>query len=260
MNGDPCKHCGVEPTAHRLELPAVGVDKTYYIHPCDCAAKILEDREEAEQERRRTEHVNKLWSMADLGPRFTEANFKAWEKRPELTAAAKAAWEIATEWPEANGLLLHGGTGTGKSHLASAVVNTLIPRGVSCVFRSVPDLLARIRESYNKHHTTTEGQLIHALKVCDLLVMDDIGAHRDTGSRSEWEPTWAEEKLFTIIDHRYRFKAPTIYTTNLDLPELADSIGKRATSRIIEVCDIYEIVAEDWREKQARLNRANGEG
>ncbi|MRB85087.1 hypothetical protein GH851_31765, partial [Bacillus thuringiensis] len=83
-----------------------------------------------------------------------------------------------------------------KTHLAAAIANELSKQGFIVVFQSVPELLQRIRSTFNSDNKENETQIMRALLECDLLILDDIGAEKTT--------EWVEEKLFNVIDGRYR--------------------------------------------------------
>ncbi|EKD46442.1 MAG: hypothetical protein ACD_67C00234G0001, partial [uncultured bacterium] len=77
-----------------------------------------------------------------------------------------------------------------------------------------------------------------------LLVFDDIGAEKSSD--------WVQETLFVLINHRYEQMLSTILTTNCTLDELATRVGKRITSRLIEMCRCIRMDGEDWRIKHRK--------
>jgi DNA replication protein DnaC len=133
-------------------------------------------------------------------------------------------------------LLLMGGYGCGKTHLAAAVANYAVGMGVPTLFLTVPDLLDTLRFAYNDEDTTFE-QRFEEIRNARLLVLDDFGTQNATG--------WAQEKLFQIINYRYINKLPTVVTTNL----LLDEIEARIRSRLAdpELVTQTRIVAPDFR-------------
>jgi len=60
-----------------------------------------------------------------------------------------------------------GPTGCGKTHLAAAVANELLSRGHTVIFQSVPELLMRLRATYNRQADTTEEALVSQLVQCE---------------------------------------------------------------------------------------------
>jgi DNA replication protein DnaC len=97
----------------------------------------------------------------------------------------------------------------------------------------------------------------------DLLVLDELGAHR--------LHEWVQDTITAIITHRCNNRLPTIVTTNLSPDEgeemvkraggveirpprtLGEVIGLRARSRLFEMCRIIRMPAvEDYRVKRGR--------
>jgi DNA replication protein DnaC len=115
-------------------------------------------------------------------------------------------------------LLLQGGYGTGKTHLAAAIANFAVGMGVPTLFITVPDLLDSLRFSYDNPEATFE-QRFDDIRTAPLLVMDDFGTQNAT--------PWAQEKLFQIMNYRYINRLPLVVTTNLMLEEIEGRIRSR---------------------------------
>jgi len=133
-------------------------------------------------------------------------------------------------------LLLRGGYGCGKTHLAAAIANFAVEMGVPTLFLTVPDLLDMLRFSYDSEDTTFE-QRFNEIRNASLLVLDDFGTQNATG--------WAQEKLFQILNYRYINKLPLAVTTNLSLDEIEARIRSRLADRDL-VSDVL-INAPDYR-------------
>ena len=133
-------------------------------------------------------------------------------------------------------LLLQGGYGCGKTHLAAAIANFAVGMGVPTLFLTVPDLLDTLRFAYDAEETTFE-QRFDDIRNSSLLVLDDFGTQNATA--------WAQEKLFQIINYRYINKLPLVVTTNLAL----DGIEARLRSRLSdpELVSTVRINAPDYR-------------
>jgi DNA replication protein DnaC len=115
-------------------------------------------------------------------------------------------------------LLLQGGYGCGKTHLAAAIANFVVDMGIPTLFVTAPDLLDLLRFSFNDPETTFE-QRFKDFREVQLLVLDDFGTHNATA--------WAQEKFFQILNHRYINKLPLVVTTNLELDEIDARIRSR---------------------------------
>lgn len=134
-----------------------------------------------------------------------------------------------------DGLLFMGAVGTGKTHLAAGILKVAYARGLDGVLISVPDLLNEIRKSYNIGDTSKEDKLKNKF----LVILDDLGAENLTD--------WVQEKLFTLINHRYENQKPLIITTNCTPAELTERIGGRTTDRLREMCKVVKVEGKSWR-------------
>lgn len=154
--------------------------------------------------------------------------FEQWKERHGLEEAFSVCKAFATDEAPHHFLTLSGPTGVGKTHLAMAIAWTWMEteRG-SVIYSQVEDLLDRLRGSIR--HSADAGALdvteqIDLLKHCDLLVLDDLGAHHDKVGNG---PSWATAKLDEIIDYRYIRGGHTVFTTNVKQDALPPRIADR---------------------------------
>jgi DNA replication protein DnaC len=164
---------------------------------------------------------------------------------------------------EGKGLLLVGGIGTGKTHLAVGILKELVAtRGCSCLFCDYRELLKQIQNSYNDSVQATELEVLRPVFEAEVLALDELGAVKP----SEW--VWDTVSL--ILNSRYNDNRTTIITTNFpDEPAaaalelsprssafaatrretLGDRIGERMRSRLHEMCRIVRMEGPDFRQK-----------
>jgi DNA replication protein DnaC len=116
-------------------------------------------------------------------------------------------------------LILAGASGCGKTHVAAAIANRCIERGVPALFVVVPDLLDHLRAAYRPDADTTYDELFEQVRSAPVLVLDDLGTQNAT--------PWAEEKLFQIINHRFNARLPTVVTTNVALQKFDERLRTR---------------------------------
>lgn len=140
--------------------------------------------------------------------------------RPALADSLQLAYNQARQYAQnlKGWLLLQGGYGCGKTHLAAAIGNFAVGLGVPTLFLTVPDLLDSLRFAYDDPDSTFE-QRFEEIRSAPLLIMDDFGTHNAT--------PWAQEKLFQIINNRYINHLPLVITTNLMLEQIEDRIRSR---------------------------------
>lgn len=133
-------------------------------------------------------------------------------------------------------ILLQGGYGSGKTHLAAAIANFAVSMGVPTLFLTVPDLLDALRFAYGAEDTSFEERF-DQIRNAKLLVLDDFGTQNATG--------WAQEKLFQIVNYRYINKLSTVITTNLSLDEIEPRIRSRLADP--ELVSTVRVSAPDYR-------------
>lgn len=117
------------------------------------------------------------------------------------------------------GLYIYSATkGSGKTMLASIVLNEISKRyAVSVKFIPVLELIEMTKKSFNG-----EENEIRSLYDAGVLVLDDLGV--------QMKKEWIETVLYRLIDHRYRHKLITIYTSNKKYMDMG--IDDRITDRI----------------------------
>jgi len=134
-------------------------------------------------------------------------------------------------------LLLTGGYGCGKTHLAAAIANHAVSMGTPTTFLTVPDLLDWLRASFAGSGDSSFEERFDEIRNTPLLVMDDFGTQSST--------PWAQEKLFQIINSRYINRLPTVITSNQELSEFEGRIHSRLLDP--DLVTHVRILAPDFR-------------
>ncbi len=219
-----CPHCK---GAGWLRMPAeVGSPNFGRIIPCACKTRETESRRQ-----------RSLLNMSNLDA-FAALNFSNFDANiPGVREAFSVSREFARH-PE-GWLLLMGGFGCGKTHLAAAIANEALERGISTYFAVVPDLLDQLRAAYAPSTELSFDERFEQIRGAALLVLDDLGTENTT--------QWAREKLYQIFNHRYNYRMPTVVTSNVEL----DLIEPRIRSRLCDasLCRQIFIQAEDYRQR-----------
>ena len=229
--GDPnCLHCGGLGYLRR-DLP-VGHPDFGRIEICECRRQSVTD-----EVRSRLFSISHLDELSDL----TFETFKPRGRKGLGNLQAQSiewAFNHARQYATSpkGWLLLQGGYGSGKTHLAAAIANFAVNMDVPTLFLTVPDLLDTLRFAYDSTDTTFEERF-EQIRNAELLVLDDFGTQNATG--------WAQEKLFQVINYRYINKLPLVVTTNLWLGEIEPRVRSRLQDP--ELVTTVRISSPDYR-------------
>jgi DNA replication protein DnaC len=138
-----------------------------------------------------------------------------------------------------DGLLLTGPAGTGKTHLAAAIVRSEIEKGRSAMFRRASDFYAEIRDTFNDPDKS-EKMVVREYINVPLLALDDLGS----GSLSDHE----RRSTLDVLDQRLNHLLPTVVTTNWPISEIAERLDERIASRL-SAFRVLALVGRDLRRK-----------
>jgi len=189
------------------------------------------NRREARKERLRK--LPDLLAEAGIPSRFEEAVIEQIEPRFQNLAGT---------------LFIHGPAGTGKTHLAVALLREHLKECeryyLSARFVEVPELLMEMRDTFREKAGRSEMDLLEDYSGCDLLVLDDLGAEKPS--------EWVTQTLYLLVNRRYTREKRTIVTSNLSLKQLNERLGDRIVSRLAGMCRVVELTGKDRRLKRVK--------
>ena len=135
------------------------------------------------------------------------------------------------------GLYLYGPAGVGKTYSACAIAIELIKEDVEIDFYNLLNLLQEMREKISR--SENDYRFLEHLKKVEVLFIDDIGTEKSSD--------WVTEFLYNLINSRYENIKTTIFTSNLELDELADRVDDKLASRISQMAYIMKCTGADRR-------------
>ena len=246
IGSDGLLYCGQCNT--RKEREIIWFDGKPKKVPVMCKCRAEEERLKKEQmqkeEDMRSIQRAKVSSMMD--DTFRTACFANYQIRNgnerHLKVAKKYCIEFSKMYERNQGLLFWGTVGTGKSYTAACIANYLLEANTSVVMTSFVRILQEM-QGFDREREETFTNKLNSVK---LLIIDDLGAERSTD--------YALEKVYGIIDNRYRAKKPLILTTNLTLRQMQEATDiryARIYDRIFEMCYPMEFSGVSWRKREA---------
>ncbi|MBQ3195146.1 MAG: ATP-binding protein [Clostridia bacterium] len=133
-------------------------------------------------------------------------------------------------------LLMIGGAGRGKTHLASAIGREVIRKGYTVVYESAANIVNAFEaERFGKDINVDTDRYYN----CELLIIDDLG--------TEFNTQFTLSVLFNLINHRIVNGLSTIVTTNLSLKEIENNYKERIYSRLSGEYTVLPFCGKDIR-------------
>lgn len=168
---------------------------------------------------------------------------------------SKAASEALVVVMQGKSLYLTGACGSGKTHLAVALLQNWYADGLEfsdeakiypsrgrALFLPAIELMLEIKQAWSADEgakNESEKQIIDRYSRLSFLVLDDLGAEKiSEGSR---------QVMYALLDRRYRDCRQTIITSNLSIERLQEGFDDRIASRICEMGVVIDMGKRDWR-------------
>lgn len=198
-------------------------------------------RQEAEQEK--SDRIER-YRKSGVPERYFKESLDTYKINNEMQAtAAKAATNFlhAVKCGEFKSLVMIGNAGTGKTHLACAII-----REAGGKYRTAPDIVEEMRRAKSFTANDTEADIIKYYGHVPLLVIDEIG--RGIAATDE------KYMLYQILNARYNTRKPTILISNHKKADFLQYIGVAVADRLVESAEILELNGESYRRELRAQN------
>jgi DNA replication protein DnaC len=251
-----CHHHG-KFISQSILLPFQGKSKKSIWSQCPKCAHVKNEKEAREKNLKQAHEaqikIERMFARASIPKRFLSETFETYiadtsDKKNVFNVVYEFAENFKKHAEKGTNLILSGGTGTGKEHLALSVAKKIIPNGHGVFFTTLTEMIMRLRASWRDPKASSELEVLKMLTSTSLLIIDEIGVGFNTDAE--------RDQLFNVIDGRYRDLMPTIFTTNLTTSELRHAIGERSFSRIRQNGVWVKLNWEDFRASKSHLRLA----
>lgn len=175
---------------------------------------------------------------------FADVDFNIFENPTQI----KKIYNLMHKWCHSNfdklNILLSGGTGVGKTYLATCMANEFINQNYVVNFTTAFNLGNDFVRTNIGFHSDEQGEFINKYIDCDILFIDDLGTELKKNNITN-------TCIYLILNERMVRNRPTVITTNLSLADIRDQYDERIYSRIADETTIkIQFAGKDLRLKK----------
>jgi DNA replication protein DnaC len=159
---------------------------------------------------------------------------------PTVPGAVPALAQAQAYAAEPHGwLLIEGGIGAGKTHLAAAIGHAALARGTEVYLVEGADLLDQLQAALDPGREFPDLSWWEWVRAVPLLIVDGI----DAGSPIPW----VQERVTQLLEGRYTRRLPTVLTTYGGW----ETLDPRLVSRLRDarLVQHLRLAAEDYRRR-----------
>lgn len=184
--------------------------------------------------------------MTSINKRFESASLENFVCNTETEKNIVAYLSRCIDEGFKQNVIIIGGVGTGKTHLAFAILNATADKferngykfygEKNVVYRSIKAVIDEIKNSWRD---ATSISPVNELSNVKTLILDEIGVQY--GSNSE------RTELYDVFNNRYNNMLPVVAISNHSLSELQKILGQRIYDRLIDNAVIFELTGRSKR-------------
>ena len=253
-----CQFCGKEymknPYKYMESLPEIFKKNLEYIPACNCLeenkTKELEELERKRMQECMKNRMKKCKDISVMDEKFARSRFERADMKSDYMQLSKRYAESFMNKDKKEGMLLYGGVGTGKTFASACIANYLMERGKTVLVINLGLYFNKLTMEWGE----AEKVVLEQTEKCDLMIIDDFGSEKGLDRN---QTGWRAEKIYNLIDGRYRSEKPLIISTNLNFSvderkcELSEKFStqgqNRIRDRIIDMCFPVEVTGKSRR-------------
>ncbi|HEY0756770.1 MAG TPA: ATP-binding protein [Ktedonobacteraceae bacterium] len=206
--------------------------------PCNCKKAM-------QKSCARGETFTWLGASQELAQALEKMTFETFQASYQSTAYHNAhSWAIlASQDPTGQpNIVFTGNNGTGKTHLAAAILHKVREHAYTCLFTTASRLFQSLYAATYERQESIFNQASRA----DILCLDDLDK-----LHTREDSNYQKKKLFDIINERYIARKPTIITTNV-FDDLNEWLTIDSLSRLSRSILVIRMEGEDYRPIEGR--------
>lgn len=223
-------------------------ERTPFCPICASERTTETEKEMLEKETKKAYNRNKQWLKRNsvlTNKNMLNMTFDNFEEVDEETERNKEmALDVSREIYKGSNSnrLIAGKFGTGKTHLAMAILNKLNEhQNKKLVFVSFDELMRRIKANFNNPESPyREDVVVQMMTDADVLVVDDLGAEVGSVDRKSQASDYNIRVLNAVLSGRA--DKSTIFTTNLTMKDLRNMYDGRIMSRLLRGVKQEELI------------------
>jgi DNA replication protein DnaC len=200
----------------------LGEDGIEYYSPCDCF---------------KNNKTQRILTASQITFEFRKSTFGSWNPAwsPDIVRNAhKCSLSYIGSFDDIkssrqNSIALLGKSGSGKTHLLSAISNVLLDRGITILYFPFVEGFNEIKDNFDLLESR-----INKMQKVEVLFIDDLFKGRK-------EPTQFQiEQMFAVINYRYLNNLPIMVSSERYITELLN-IDEALGSRIYEMSKDFTV-------------------